>query len=66
MQRKRYFDAFNDSEKHQRNRIQQQLGIKLDEVRLLRCHGRLANADPKLLPKYKQFTILLITKIHQR
>ena len=64
---------FNDIEKHQRNCIQQQLGIKLDDMGLLRCHGRLANGDvsedtkyPKLLPKYECFTVLLITEVHQR
>jgi len=65
--------VFIDIEKCRKNCIQQQLGIKIDDIGLLRCHGRLDNADvnedtkyPKLLPKCERFTFLLISEVHQR
>ena len=49
-----------------------QLGIKLHEYGLLRCHGRMVHAElppyavyPILLPKRSHCTLLLIKKYHQ-
>ena len=50
----------------------QQLGLKFDNVGLLRCYGRYLNAEvdeslkfPKLLPRHERFTQLLIKEIHE-
>jgi len=66
-------EVFVDIVKHQKNCIQQQFGIKIDDIGLLRCHGRLNNANvsddtkyPKLLTKFECFTVLLINEVHQR
>ena len=60
-------------EKHRKNCTQQQLGIKIDNIGLLRYHGRLNNADvnehteyPKLFHKSEHFNALLINEVHQR
>jgi len=46
IQHREYSDVFIDIEKHQKNSVQQQLGIKIDDFGLLRCHGRrFNNAD---------------------
>ena len=51
----------------------QQLGLKFDNIGLLRCYGRYLNAEidesskfPKLLPRREHFTQLLIKEIHER
>jgi len=71
IQHRRYSDVFVDIFKHQKNCTQ--LGLKVDDIGLLRCHGRLNNADvsedtkyPKLLPNFECFTVLLINEVHQR
>jgi len=73
IQHRRYSDVFVDIVKHRKNCIQQQLGFKIDDIGLLRCHGRLNNADvsedtkyPKLLPKFECFTVLFNEVHHQR
>ena len=64
---RRFPDVFSAIQKHQRNCLQHQLGLKL------RCYGQFANAamnestkHPKLLPRYEHFTNLLISVVHQR
>jgi len=42
----------------------------MDDVGLLRCYRRYMNAilpeDPKSIPRYEWFTVLLIKEVHQR
>ena len=54
-------------------RASERLGLFVDEKGLLRCHGRLDNAElrqdtatPKLLPKDQRYTRLLIEECHFR
>ena len=70
IQHRRFYDVFSAIQKRQRNCLQQQLGLKLDEVGILRCYGRYSNAIinedtkyPKLLPRYEHFTNLLIREV---
>ena len=51
--------------------LKKQLGVKLDDMGILRCHGRFLNAMmtesakyPKLLPRHDHFTHLLINEVH--
>jgi len=52
--------------------LKQQLGLKIDDLGILRCSGRLLNTItdsakyPKLLPWQEHLTSLLITEVHQR
>eukprot|EP00117_Sycon_ciliatum_P028410 scpid90833/ scgid22836/ len=55
------------------NNLTKQLGLKEDECGIIRCHGRLSNAEipydakyPTLLPANEHFTKLLILDCHQR
>ena len=50
-----------------------QLGLKVDQFDILRCHGRYSHAElseevkyPKLLPRHEYFTHLVIQEIHRR
>ena len=50
-----------------------QFGLYMDDNNLLRCRGRLENADlpiaaknPVLLPKHHPLTVLVIRKAHER
>ena len=50
-----------------------QLNLQLDKNGLIRCHGRLANAEltqgaksPKILPKKEYFTKLTVLHYHQK
>ena len=72
IQHRKFYDVFSAIQKQQRNCLQQQLGLKLDEVGILRCYGRYVNATisegtkyPKLLPRYEHFTNLLIGEVHE-
>ena len=49
-----------------------QLGLKVDELGILRCYGRFLNVEvnenaryPKLLPRHVRFTYLLIMQVHE-
>jgi len=53
--------------------LKRQLGLKIDDLGILRCYGRFLNATitdsakhPKLLPRREHLTSLLITEVHQR
>ena len=53
--------------------LKRQLGLKIDDEGILRCHGRYLNTTisksakyPKLLPRHEHFTHLLITEVHVR
>ena len=55
------------------NCLIQQLGLKVDELGILRCYGRFLNVEvnenaryPKLLPRHVRFTYLLIMEVHER
>ena len=60
--------------KHQTSHpLVRQLGLQLDKNGVLRCHGRLSNADlsfdainPKLLPSKHAFTNLVVQSVHRR
>ena len=74
IQKTNFSDAFEDKigvlkKKDYKN----QLGILLHEDGLLRCHGRMVNAElpleaiyPILLPKRSHFSTLLIKEYHQK
>ncbi|KAL9977210.1 hypothetical protein ACROYT_G014589 [Oculina patagonica] len=56
-----------------RNNLKSQLGLKVDENGILRCHGRLIRENlpestfyPKLLPKNHAFTSLVINSFHEK
>ncbi|XP_053390171.1 uncharacterized protein LOC123560839 [Mercenaria mercenaria] len=72
VQRKHFADEFESIRSAKKNNLQQQLGLYIDEVGLLRCKGRLENADisenakhPVLLPRKDRLTYLFIDKIHK-
>ncbi|XP_053376547.1 uncharacterized protein LOC123535785 [Mercenaria mercenaria] len=55
------------------NNLQRQLGLFIDKNGVLRCSGRLQNANldadtvtPILLPKYNRFTSLVIDRAHKQ
>ena len=73
VQNKRCLNVLNDMRKGQRNNLQRQLGLQIDEWGLLRCHGRYSNANlsfsakyPKLIPHSEYFTHLVIKEAHER
>ncbi|KAL9958393.1 hypothetical protein ACROYT_G035399 [Oculina patagonica] len=56
-----------------RNNLKSQLGLKVDENGILRCHDRLIRENlpestfyPKLLPKNHAFTSLVINSFHEK
>jgi len=67
VQRRKFMDVICAIQKQKKHCLQQQLGLELDEMGIMRCHGRLTNADldenTKLLPQYERFTTLLISEI---
>ena len=65
-------DVIDAIQKNKCNNLKQQLGIYLDRKNILRCRGRLENAEltegarlPVLLPKGDKCTQLLIDRIHR-
>ena len=65
--------SFVSYKKNRRNNIKDQLGIYLDSENILRCHGRLENADltqgarlPMLLPKAAKYTQLIVDRAHRK
>ena len=72
MQHTRFSDIFIAIQKHQRNCLQQQFELKLDDVGILHRYGWFVNAIidedtkyPKLLPRHEHFTTSLISEVHQ-
>ena len=62
---------FNAISKKRKHCLIQQLGLKVDELGILRCYGRFLNVEvnentkyPKLLPWHMRFTYLLIMEVH--
>ena len=47
IQRKHYSDTIKNLSKGKKDNLQRQLNLKLDENGIIRCHGRLANAEMK-------------------
>ena len=67
-----YGDVISALQNNRKCNIIQQLGIYKDSKNILRCRGRLENADltegarlPVLLPKHDKYTSLLIEKVHK-
>ena len=72
IQQKNYPEAYKALKTNQRNTLKEQLGLKLDEDSLIRCHGRFVNVElpeevkyPKLLPRKQHFTDLIIESYHK-
>ena len=73
IQYKCYSDSIDLVRQGKSSNLKNQLNLKLDESGILRCHGRLENAEltqgakhPKLLPKEEYFTRLVIEDHHRR
>ena len=72
VQRQQYSEVVNSIRKSKSNNLQRQLEIYIDIHGILRCHGRLENADfcenakhPILLPNDHVYTDLLIERYHK-
>ena len=73
IQHRQFYEVFSAIRKGEVNSLQIQLGLRMDELGILRCHGRYQNAEipegakcPKLLPRQEYFTKLLIQYVHER
>lgn len=66
-------DIFNAIRLKRNHCLKRQLGLEIDDMGKLRCHGRFLNAMmtdgvkyPNLLPRNEHFTFLLIFEVHKR
>lgn len=73
IQRKNFCETLENLRKGKKDNLQAQLNLHLDKNGLIRCHGRLANAEltqgaksPKILPKKEYFTKLTVLHYHQK
>ncbi|XP_045210845.2 uncharacterized protein LOC123562263 [Mercenaria mercenaria] len=73
VQRNKFSDVFESIAEKKKNNLQFQLGIYIDSNGLLRCKGRLENAEltesarsPLLLPRNDRFTNLVIEREHKQ
>ncbi|XP_044180058.1 uncharacterized protein LOC114970531 [Acropora millepora] len=73
VQNSSFSSAINAVLKNTKNDLKDQLGLQLDQYRILRCHGRMIRENlpessifPKLLPKNHAFTSLLINSFHEK
>ena len=73
VQNRSFSSAINAVQKNTKNNLKTQLGLQLDQNRILRCHGRMIRENlpessifPKLLPKNRAFTSLLINSFHEK
>ena len=73
LQQHQYSDIIESIEKDKPNKLKTQLGIGMDTNGLLRCHGRLRNAEISegarqltLLPKCSKYTELTIDMYHRK
>lgn len=71
IQRKHYQEEFCVSDSKRSTNLRKQLGLYIDPNGMLRCSGRLDNADlcesakrPLLLPTKSAFTSMMIRKVH--
>ncbi|XP_065180039.1 uncharacterized protein LOC135810477 [Sycon ciliatum] len=72
-QRQNFTDAFKAIGSGTRHPLQDQLGLRLDAEGLLRCHGRLDNAQlpedatrPMLISRHSKLSTLIIREVHAR
>ena len=72
VQRQQYGEVVDSINKSKRNNLQYQLGIYVDQHGLIRCGGRLDNAElcesakhPILLPKGHTYTDLIVERFHK-
>ena len=72
VQRLHYGDIIESIHNNKHNNMKSQLGIYLDHENILRCQGRLKNAElsegarlPMLLPKGDRYINLLIDRTHR-
>ena len=73
VQQLHYGDIIESIHNSKHNNMKSQLGIYLDHENILRCRGRLENAElsegarlPMLLPKGDRYTNLLINRTHRK
>ena len=73
IQHRQYSDVYVAIKNNKKHCLQMQLGLKISEYGILRCHGRYQHSElaeemkyPKLLPRYEHFTYLVIQEIHRR
>ena len=73
LQKRNFSDVFDAISQGKKNNLQKQLGLYLDDDGLLRCKGRIDQAEisesvqcPILLQKNERFTHLLVEKVHRQ
>ena len=73
VQHTEYSNVIDSISKEKSNNLRTQLGLYIDNNGLIRCKGRLENAEicegsryPLLLPKYHRYTDLVIQYCHER
>ena len=73
VQSKQSSEVFVSIKRHKPDNLQRQLGLYIDCDKVLRCKGRIENADltesarrPVLLPKHERFTHLVVESIHKQ
>ena len=73
LQKSAFTPEVNAVKENSRNNLKNQLGLQLDENRVLRCHGRLISENlpehtvfPNLLPRNHVFTSLVIKSFHEK
>jgi len=73
VQKSAFTPEINAVKDNSRNNLKIQLGLQLDENRVLRCHGRLISENlqehtvfPKLLPRNHVFTSLIVKSFHEK
>ena len=73
VQQNRFCDVLSAIKEDKSHCLKRQLGLKIDDMGILKCYGRFLNATiaesmkhPKLLPRREHLTTLLITEVHQR
>ena len=72
-QQKHYANTTERIKQEKKDNLQAQLNLKIDKNGVIRCYGRYSNSDltqgakePKLLPKGKYFTKLVVEYYHQK
>ena len=73
IQQKNFPDVYQALKTNEKNSLKEQLGLKLDEDGLIRCHGRFINVElpdeakyPKLLIRKHHFRDLIIESYHKK
>ena len=71
IQQCKFKDIFFAVQMNRKHCLKKQLGLQIDDVGILRCHGRYLNAImsesakyPKLLPRHEHFAHMLINEVH--